>query len=740
MSQALILSRKAAEFTAISFSVAAATDQAKLEAGLADLDTRRQAMSDVLDVMNGGVYGQGTVDSLRANLKDLGASADSLGKSVKLKLELSAERKALVAGAVAAHQALAEKIGPIVDSAEFNLLVGLQSIGDNKDLDSASKAASALANGEAAQVQSLSELRADDNKLIGLLTEVSLALDGAQLTPLRDQFTASAAKAEKAVDALKNDKEFGDLAGALKSLLEFARPGHDIFDVRRRELIELAEENRIVAANQAKAASLALGLHELVGRAQILSSLAMDTSMAVIRKSATVLAGLAFMSVAATLAIAWLYVGRGLLNRLDALHGAVLALAGGKLATTVPLKVISKNDELGDMARAMEIFKKSGLEKERVEASAAEDRRLADEERRSSDELRAISAREQTEVVRALGAGLDRLSTGDLTFRLTEDFIESFVKLKNDFNTSLAQLHEVMSTIIANAQEIQAGSRDISATTKDFSKRTEQQAAALEEAAAGLEQITATVKMTADGASHARDIVAKTRLEAGKSGEVVRGAVSAIGRIQSSSQEIGQIIGVINEIALETNLLALNAGVEAARAGDSGKGFAVVAQEIRALAQRSADAGKEIKRLILASSAEVDEGVGLVNDAGTALERIFAQVTEIDNVVSEIAAGASEQALGLRNVNSGVADVDRMTQQNAAIIEGATAASYALAQQAEELARLVGHFRIAPERSVARAAAVVSTPAPSPQRNGRASLPKLATAARRVANVGRREG
>ena len=184
------------------------------------------------------------------------------------------------------------------------------------------------------------------------------------------------------------------------------------------------------------------------------------------------------------------------------------------------------------------------------------------------------------------------------------------------------------------------------------------------------------------------------RADAERSGEVVRRAVSAMGEIEKSSAQISQIIGVIDEIAFQTNLLALNAGVEAARAGDAGRGFAVVASEVRALAQRSAEAAKEIKSLISASTEQVAQGVGLVGETGKALERIVTQVTEINGLVSEIAASAKEEALGLAQVNTAVNEMDHVTQQNAAMVEESTAASRVLADEARELSRLVARFKL----------------------------------------------
>jgi methyl-accepting chemotaxis protein len=244
-------------------------------------------------------------------------------------------------------------------------------------------------------------------------------------------------------------------------------------------------------------------------------------------------------------------------------------------------------------------------------------------------------------------------------------------------------------------------------------------AASLEETAAALDQITATVRKTAENSNEARNTASAAKADTETSGAVVRETVTAMSGIEASSKQIGNIIGVIDEIAFQTNLLALNAGVKAARAGDAGRGFAVVATEVRALAQRSADAAKEIKALISASSQQVDTGVKLVDETGKALARIAEQVARLNGLVGDISSSAQEQATGLNQVNTAVNQMDQVTQQNAAMVEQATAASHGLAGEASELARLVGQFQIGQiaETRAAKPPARKELPKPpSPQR------------------------
>ncbi len=296
--------------------------------------------------------------------------------------------------------------------------------------------------------------------------------------------------------------------------------------------------------------------------------------------------------------------------------------------------------------------------------------------------------------VNELGAGLSRLAQGDLERRIETEFIPVLEPLRVDFNASLEALEQSMLAVSGNTQAIRAGAGEISTAADDLSRRTEQQASSLEETAAALEEITVTVKKTAEGARHARDVVSTAKVDADKSGEVVREAMAAMTGIDKSSKQISEIIGVIDEIAFQTNLLALNAGVEAARAGDAGRGFAVVASEVRALAQRSAEAAKEIKGLISTSTAQVDQGVRLVARTGEALGRIVAQVVEINAVITDIAASAEEQSTGLEQVNTAVNEMDQVTHKNAAMVEEMTAAARGLAGETEELGRSVARYRI----------------------------------------------
>ncbi|HSZ11909.1 MAG TPA: methyl-accepting chemotaxis protein [Rhizomicrobium sp.] len=353
-----------------------------------------------------------------------------------------------------------------------------------------------------------------------------------------------------------------------------------------------------------------------------------------------------------------------------------------------------RGDEIGDLARAFGIFRQAAIDKAKAERDAAEQRSLIESERRKHDDVRIAIAKEQADMVRALGAGLSRLAAGDLSFRLNDAFPNAYEKVREDFNAAVGRLLEVMKQVRTSVFGIRAGADEISQAADDLSRRTEQQAASLEETAGAMDQITTAVRRTADGAAGASNVVIAAKTDAERSGHVMREAVAAMGNIEQSARQISQIIGVIDEIAFQTNLLALNAGVEAARAGDAGRGFAVVASEVRALAQKSAAAAKEIKALISKSADQVSGGVALVGQTGQALERILGSIAEINKLVAEIAASAKEQASSLHEVNSAVDQMDHVTQQNASMVEESTAASFALATESQQLADLIGRFEI----------------------------------------------
>ena len=360
-----------------------------------------------------------------------------------------------------------------------------------------------------------------------------------------------------------------------------------------------------------------------------------------------------------------------------------------------------------------------------------------DDLREQADAVRkeqAIARDEQASALAILAEAVNRLAAGDLNEGISQTLPSEFEGIGTSYNKAVSSLGAAVGAVTMSVSAIEGAAKEMAAASDDLSQRTEQQAASLEETSAALEQISATVRKTADSTQEANSIVAATKADAETSAVVVQKAIDAMSLIEKSSSQISSIIGVIDEIAFQTNLLALNAGVEAARAGEAGRGFAVVASEVRALAQRSAEAAREIKGLISASTKQVDDGVHLVAETGQSLGRILEQVGNVDRVVTEIAAGAREQAVGLDEVATAVNAMDQVTQQNAAMVEQTTAASHGLRNEMNDLFEAVRRFRISettmavesrPAQAPARPAAKAA-PRPAPARRPSAAVPKPA--------------
>ena len=359
-----------------------------------------------------------------------------------------------------------------------------------------------------------------------------------------------------------------------------------------------------------------------------------------------------------------------LLNRhaitpLKSVAEAMRRMAGGDLEARAD--VTKPLQEIGDMLSAIEVF-------------------------RTSSKARLAAEQKQALIVRELTTGLDALAAKNLAYRIETSFPAEYETLRVSFNQTTAELCDVLTHTASSTNNVLTGAGEIRSASNDLAQRTEQQAANLEQSAAAMREVTELVHQTAQNAAEVGKQVSDAHSSAADGGAVVHRAVDAMGNIQKSASQITSIINVIDGIAFQTNLLALNAGVEAARAGEAGKGFAVVANEVRALAQRSADAAHDIKALITASNDSVAEGVALVDQTGSVLLKIGEQVASINTQITDIAQSAHNQALRLRQVNLAVSEMDKMTQQNAAMVEQSNAAARSLAEEANDLAGLVQAF------------------------------------------------
>jgi methyl-accepting chemotaxis protein len=407
---------------------------------------------------------------------------------------------------------------------------------------------------------------------------------------------------------------------------------------------------------------------------------------------------LAFWATVATLAVLaimtliGIFVSANLTKPLTGLAGLMERLNSGE--NNIEIKAVSRGDEIGTMARALESFRQGILDKQRMEAESHRKSEELDEERAQREMEKARSAKELEEAVDALATGLANLAAGRLDLRIDKSFVPSLDHLRIDFNNSMAGLEATISNIGESANAIRSGSGELKSASEDLSRRTERQAAAREEAAAALGDMTQAVNLSLSRCNVAVEATAGTMQDAHKSTAVVKEAIVAMERIETSSAKIRQIIDVIDQIAFQTNLLALNAGVEAARAGEAGKGFAVVAQEVRELAQKSAAAARDITTLIATSAGDVESGVALVLKTGESLEQIQKRIQSVNDQIGEIATASREQSGRLSEINASVNELDHVTQQNAAMVEETTAAAFSLSSEADGLTEQVGQFSV----------------------------------------------
>jgi methyl-accepting chemotaxis protein len=515
-------------------------------------------------------------------------------------------------------------------------------------------------------------------------------------------FLANAAKADPANKATyeKFLGYFADLHAAAKRVVDLSQK-----DINEAHQVMAEVEKRIDQINT-----------ELIGFTNQLEKRTNDmvaatsesTHRAIVLNTVT---GFAALLICMALGL-WLATSK-ISKPLEQLAGRMGLLANGDLS--VDIEGQTRGDEIGTMAKAVQVFKDNALALQAAESQTAEQRQAAEAERARSEAVQREIAQQVERVVASLGVGLERLAQGDLTYRVSEEFAEDYRKVRDDFNAAIAQLQQTIANIARASVQVSNAATEISASSADLSQRTEEQAASLEQTSASMEQISVTVKKNAENAQHANQLTQETREVANRGGEVVSQAVKAMARIEESSHKIADIISVIDEIARQTNLLALNAAVEAARAGEAGRGFAVVASEVRSLAQRSSQAAKDIKDLIVNSTGQVQEGVELVNKAGASLNEIVESIKNVAAIVSDIAHASAEQSTGLEQVTRALTQMDEATQQNAALVEQNAATARTLEDQQLAMNEQIRFFRFEAEgQAVAGAARTAAAALRSP--------------------------
>jgi methyl-accepting chemotaxis protein len=500
----------------------------------------------------------------------------------------------------------------------------------------------------------------------------NLARNRADLAELEKQYRTSLARwtADDVDPALAGELRTNVAKEAESFWQELNRtllPAMDRGDVAAAE----ASENQLETIfERERAAILLLTEHATAARDALVA-----TSTTLVEVLMVVMMTLAGIATVALIFAAMRLLGRHVLDPLAETAGVMTAMAAGDLEAG--RHAADRSDEIGDMTRAIAVFR-----------SAAGERRAA--------------ANEQALVVAGMGSALGRLAEGDLAHRIEAPFPAEYEALRGAYNAAAERLDTVLAQVGGTAANVSTGAAEIRAASGDLAARNQNQAASVEESSAAMKHVATLVSATATRTRAVEAEIGLATQDAAAGGTLVGDAMAAMGAIERSSHEIGQIVDLIDSIAFQTNLLALNAGVEAARAGDAGKGFAVVANEVRALAQRSADAASDIRNLISTSSREVAGGVSLVSRTGEAIGAMVGRVERLAVLVSEIALAAQDQSVSLDQVSTSVSGMDAMTQRNAAMVEQTAAAARSLAAEAGDLAAAVARFRTSARTAPAR--------------------------------------
>ncbi len=651
LTHALGLSRAAAEFAAASVSLATSESAAEVDAIKMRLAQQRKAIAESLDGLSKtGVAKPETLNALRQAASDLNASSDELAASVGARLQKRDQRVALVNDALAAHKALTRDMAPLLDDANFNLTLGLQSAGDNTDPGQTKKDLEKLATNEMPVLDALSSLRAESNTLIGLLTEVSLAPSLDLLPPLRERLIANKASLDKAAATLAAHETTKGLTGELKTLLHFADPAEGILPVRQAELGAVDTNWKLVAANKQKSAAFIERVEDLADEIRTLAAGAVEHSVADITRNSYFLIALAIASVGCVILALW-FVGRTIISRLHRLAEAISGLASGKIDVAVPS---AGQDELGRIAGAVETFKQNAIKVRELEAEQA----------------RELAKRQQWQ------SGVENL-------------IAAFDRSGQELSDGLTQA----------AVEIESTARNMSSLATDTSngatvvtEAAERASSAVHNAASAAEEMSASIREIARSISQSTETARGAVQEAKQADSIMQGLAKAAG-------EIGEVVQLIDDVATQTNLLALNATIEAARAGEAGKGFAVVAAEVKSLASQTAKATQDIRDKIsgiqmavndaVSAIRRVDETILRINEIGTSIEVAIAQQ---ESATNEIAISTQAAAQSAAEVGDSIKNVDKAAATTDSAADNVVGAAVKLGQDAGALKTHINDF------------------------------------------------
>ncbi|MFL4986909.1 MAG: methyl-accepting chemotaxis protein [Microvirga sp.] len=650
ITQSLQLAREAAEVTAIAPVLLAADSPDALEAARATVVDKSRGMKILLGRLEETSVGSGAAERLADALKALESHMSLLGSAIAKRLATTGARDQATAAALKAHQAIADKIVPLIDDASFNLIIGLENAGDTRSTSLMAASIAKLAETDARALLSLSDLRAESNLLIGLLSEASVAPKPEHLAPLRDRYTASGTRAAKAVAGLKAFPEASDLKKGLDALLAVGQGAESIFDLRRQELAATAQGSQALQATRTAAATLTGEVSALVARAHAASDSAVAVSDGAVGRARAVLVAIALLSIALA-GVAWLYVGRGVVARLKRLNGSMLALAEGDLSVAVPH---DGRDELSAMADAVEVFKQHAVTTRKLEA----------EQRKSQEQ---------------------RDARHDIVEGHIRRFDDKIGVLLQGLGSASRQMSAVATAMASAADE---ASHQATAVASASGEATE----SVRSVAAAAEEISVTVREISQQITQSSNIAGRAVVEAERTDAIVRGLADA-------ASKIGEVVQLIQAIAGQTNLLALNATIEAARAGEAGRGFAVVASEVKALATQTGKATEEIAAQIAAIQGATREAVQAIQAIGTTIGdisrisiSIAAAMDQQGATTAEIARSTLHAAGGTQQVSRSIEVVSEATAKTGAAADEVLQAATDLNGKADELRAEVDQF------------------------------------------------
>ena len=650
ITQSLQLAREAAEVTALAPVLLAADSPDALEAARATVVDKSRGMKILLGRLEETSVGSGAAERLADALKALESHMSLLGSAIAKRLATTGARDQATAAALKAHQAIADKIVPLIDDASFNLIIGLENAGDSRSTSMMAASIAKLAETDARALLSLSDLRAESNLLIGLLSEASVAPKPEHLAPLRDRYTASGTRAAKAVAGLKAFPEASDLKKGLDALLAVGQGAESIFDLRRQELAATAQGSQALQATRTAAATLTGEVSALVARAHAASDSAVAVSDGAVGRARAVLVAIALLSIALA-GVAWLYVGRGVVARLKRLNGSMLALAEGDLSVAVPH---DGRDELSAMADAVEVFKQHAVTTRKLEA----------EQRKSQEQ---------------------RDARHDIVEGHIRRFDDKIGVLLQGLGSASRQMSAVATAMASAADE---ASHQATAVASASGEATE----SVRSVAAAAEEISVTVAEISHQITQSSNIAGRAVVEAERTDAIVRGLADA-------ASKIGEVVQLIQAIAGQTNLLALNATIEAARAGEAGRGFAVVASEVKALATQTGKATEEIAAQIAAIQGATREAVQAIQAIGTTIGdisrisiSIAAAMDQQGATTAEIARSTLHAAGGTQQVSRSIEVVSEATAKTGAAADEVLQAATDLNGKADELRAEVDQF------------------------------------------------